>query len=178
MNELYLLGFLLTARRDDAEQCFVSALADCLGATSVVKECARSWSKREIIKNAIRIVTPAANHEDKTCEAETTAEGFVPKQLEVITQLKPFLRFAFVMSILEGYRDLECAALLACTPREVIEARCRATYQLGTLKASNPEIICEAVASQQKRPIMETVQIEEGRLAFGLGGTADETRCS
>jgi len=40
--------------------------------------------------------------------------------------LQPLDRFVFVMSVLEGYADRECSALLGCTPAEVVEARIRA----------------------------------------------------
>src|SRR3979411_1415809 len=58
MNGLYLLSFLLTANRVKAEQCFVSGLEDSVGANRVFKEWARSWTRRAIIQNAIRMMQP------------------------------------------------------------------------------------------------------------------------
>jgi hypothetical protein len=60
MNELYYLSFLLTADPHKAEQCFVAGLEDSLSSNRVFKEWARSWAKRTIIQNAIRVVVPRA----------------------------------------------------------------------------------------------------------------------
>ena len=46
--------------------------------------------------------------------------------LAAVSQLQPLDRFVFVMSVLEGYADRECSALLGCSPGEVAEARIRA----------------------------------------------------
>ena len=49
---------VLTADPEKAEQCFVAGLDDSIHGTPVFKEWARSWSKRMIIKNAIRLIAP------------------------------------------------------------------------------------------------------------------------
>src|SRR6266436_3362958 len=58
MNSLYLLAFLLTADREKAEQCFVSGLEDAVEGNPVFKEWARSWARRAIIQNAVRVIKP------------------------------------------------------------------------------------------------------------------------
>ena len=58
MNGLYLLAFLLTADREKAEQCFVSGLEDAVNGNRVFKEWARSWARRVIIQNAVRVMNP------------------------------------------------------------------------------------------------------------------------
>src|SRR6267154_1854379 len=58
MNELYLLSFLLTGDREKAEQCFVFGLEDAVEGSPVFKEWARSWARRAIIQNAVRLVNP------------------------------------------------------------------------------------------------------------------------
>src|SRR4029077_10222346 len=58
MNGLYLLSLLLTADREKAEQCFVSGLEDAVEGNPVFKEWARSWARRAIIQNAIRVINP------------------------------------------------------------------------------------------------------------------------
>src|SRR2546426_1271145 len=57
-NALYLLSLLLTADASKAEQCFVAGLEDSIQGNRVFKEWARAWSKRTIIKNAIRLISP------------------------------------------------------------------------------------------------------------------------
>jgi hypothetical protein len=55
---LYLLSLVLTADPEKAEECFVAGLEDSIQANPVFKEWARSWSKRMIIKSAIRLISP------------------------------------------------------------------------------------------------------------------------
>jgi hypothetical protein len=59
LTALYLLSLVLTADSEKAEQCFVAGLEDSIHGNLVFKEWARSWSKRTIIKNAIRLMSPA-----------------------------------------------------------------------------------------------------------------------
>src|SRR5262245_27275894 len=58
MNTLYWLALTLTDDASMAEQCFVAGLDECIEGNSVFKEWARSWSRRVVIKNAIRLVSP------------------------------------------------------------------------------------------------------------------------
>ena len=58
MEGLYLLSFLLTADHKNAEQCFVSGIEDSIKGNPVFKEWARSWARRVIIQNAIRVINP------------------------------------------------------------------------------------------------------------------------
>lgn len=127
MSALYWLSLLLTGDHEKAEQCFVAALEDCLTGKLVFKEWARSWSRRSIIENAIRVVAPAAS-EDAGAPASMTKAlaDHLDRLLRTLTHLSPFDRFVFVMSVLERYSDRECAALLKCAWREVPRARNRA----------------------------------------------------
>jgi len=56
---LYLLSLLLTADSEKAERCFVAGLESSIQGNAVFKEWARSWSKRTIITNAVRMILPA-----------------------------------------------------------------------------------------------------------------------
>jgi hypothetical protein len=58
MKSLYLLAFLLSADPGKAEQCFVSGLDDCTTGNQVFREWGRSWARRVVIKNAIRLIAP------------------------------------------------------------------------------------------------------------------------
>lgn len=130
MKRLYLLSLLLTADSDKAEQCFVSGLDDCITGNQVFKEWAQSWARRMIIKNAIRLIAPEPNGTAADGgRAETQTE--LRAELAAVLGLQPFERFAFVMSLLEGYSDRECTLLLGCTRESLIAARSRALQQIG-----------------------------------------------
>src|SRR5260370_20270317 len=106
MNELYLLWFLLTADRAKAEQCFVSGLEDSVQGNHVFKEWARSWARRTIIQNAVRVINPrpagesgysssaSVNGNDKTLLAGQQME------IAAVLRLEPFERFVYVMTVL------------------------------------------------------------------------------
>src|SRR5258707_11795314 len=79
---LYRLSFLLTADQEKAQQCFVSGLEDSVKGNPVFKEWARSWARRAIIQNAVRLINPRpseelappSSHEDKSTLAEQEPE--------------------------------------------------------------------------------------------------------
>jgi hypothetical protein len=126
MHSLYLLAFLLTADHDKAEQCLVSAMGECVEWIGVFTDWAHSWSRRAVIKRAIQLIMPVPEHAGQvsitTLKASATA-GEDNNPLIAILLLDPFERFVFVMSILEGQSDAECAVLLRCLRRDVIIAR-------------------------------------------------------
>ncbi len=139
MNGLYLLSFLLTADREKAEQCFVSGLEDSVDASPVFKEWARSWARRAIIQNAVRLIKPrpadgngrsssSAHHSEKTETAERP-------EIAAVLGLGAFERFVYVMSVLERYADQDCSVLLSCSRRDVVAARARAFRQIGATMA-------------------------------------------
>jgi hypothetical protein len=139
MSRLYLLSLLLTADREKAEQCFVSGLEDSVEASPVFKEWARSWARRTIIQNALRLVKPRPvgrnGHSISAAEDRekfTTAERI---EIAAVLELRPFERFVYVMSVLERYSDQDCAVLLACGRSDVKSARVRALQQIGTSMA-------------------------------------------
>ena len=139
MNSLYLLAFLLTADRKKAEQCFVSGLEDAVEGNPVFKEWARSWARRAIIQNAVRVINPrpaegsggsnsaSTDSDDKTLLAEEHEE------IATVLGLEPFERFAYVMTVLERYSDQDCSLLLGCARRDVLAARSRALHQIGSV---------------------------------------------
>jgi len=137
MNSLYLLAFLLTADHGKAEQCFVSGLEDAVGGNPVFKEWARSWARRVIIQNAVRLISPRPDNgsgrsrsasldsEYKTLPAERHVE------VSAVLGLEPFERIVYVMTVLEHYSDHECSLLLGCARRDVLPARTRALEEIG-----------------------------------------------
>lgn len=138
MKNLYWLSLVLTGDPGQAERCFVSGLDDCFAGNRVFKEWARSWARRTIIKNAIRLVSPmsaSATVNDTSLNWATHAAGdhmpVPPKEISAILELAPFDRFAFVMSVLEGLSDQDCALLLGCTVPALVAGRIRALQRLS-----------------------------------------------
>jgi DNA-directed RNA polymerase specialized sigma24 family protein len=156
---LHLLAFLLTAEAEKAEQCFVAGLDNSVRGNAVFREWARSWSKRAIIKNAIKAISPAPPRAGIALDADLAEAGpqqpgtQVTKQnagetgcgwngtpaekalIAAVTRLHSFDRFVLVMAVLEGYPVRECAALLGRTVPEVAAAKARALEQMGPAQA-------------------------------------------
>jgi DNA-directed RNA polymerase specialized sigma24 family protein len=51
--------------------------------------------------------------------------------IKCLLELAAFDRFAFVMSVLEGYSDRDCALLLDCSYADLAAARLRAFHQIS-----------------------------------------------
>jgi DNA-directed RNA polymerase specialized sigma24 family protein len=158
MNGLYLLSFLLTADHEKAEQCFVSGLEDAVNGNRVFKEWARSWARRVIIKNAVKVINPrpvegsahsspiSVNSNGKTLPAERQVE------IKAVLGLEPFERFVYVMTVLEGYSDQDCSLLLGCARRDVLAARSRALQQTGSVIESH---LLRPLAANQEKPVSD-----------------------
>jgi hypothetical protein len=139
MNGLYLLSYLLTADREMAEQCFVSGLDDAIEGNPVFKEWARSWARRAIIQNAVRVIIPHAAESNGSplysapVESDDKSQPNGPHvEIDAVLALESFERFVYVLTVLEHYSDHECSVLLSCARRDVIAARFRALQQLGS----------------------------------------------
>ena len=141
MSSLYRLSFLLTADREKAEQCFVTGLEDSTEGRPVFKEWARSWARRTIIQNAVRVVVPRPvggsdwSHAMARDNRRTMPVG--RSEVSAILRLRAFERFVFVISVLERYSDQDCSVLLGCTRRDVIAGRVRALEQIGSTASSS-----------------------------------------
>jgi DNA-directed RNA polymerase specialized sigma24 family protein len=139
MNSLYLLAFLLTADQKKVEQCFVSGLEDAVEGSPVFKEWAHSWARRAVILNAVRVLSPRpADGNDRGQSSSDAADSNgralsdgQRAEIAAILELKPFERFAYVITVLERYSDQECSVLLGCTRRDVLAARVRALKEVG-----------------------------------------------
>jgi hypothetical protein len=142
MNSLYLLSFLLTADHEKAEQCFVSGLEDAVEGNPVFKEWARSWARRVIIINAVRVINPWPMEErGRSRSASVSGNSKAPPvgqvELASVLALEPFERFVYVMTVLERYSDQDCSLLLGCARRDVVAARTRAFEQIGSAMTSH-----------------------------------------
>ena len=152
MNELYYLSFLLTADHHEAEQCFVAGLEDSVSSNHVFKEWVRSWAKRTIIQNAIRVVMPRRPVSSSHSSTVPHSISELPGQnrhfkLDWVLELGDFDRFVFVTSVLEHYSNHDCSILLDCSTRQIEEARIRAFAQLnGSLATtSSPQVDSETL---------------------------------
>lgn len=141
MNHLYLLAFLLTADRSTAELCFVQGLEDARDGSPVFKEWANSWARRLLVVNAIRMLRPRPESAPMTEASRHAVDAAnVPPAIAAVLALNPFERFAFAMSVLEGYSDRECSLLLECSVSDLVAARTRALQQIGNSSELQREV--------------------------------------
>jgi hypothetical protein len=130
---LYSLAVILTGDELRAEECLLAALDSCAEGSTVFKESAIAWSKRSVIKHAIRFMVPSpaspsrldlvANRCDSNSDGDASCKSF--------QKLSHFDRFVFVMSVLEGYSDRDCGLLLGCSRADVVTARIRSFQQIS-----------------------------------------------
>jgi hypothetical protein len=140
MHGLYQLSFLLMGDPEKGERCFVTGMEDCAKENRVFREWARIWAKRVIVQNAIRELQPRPSHSDSSVLAAT---AFSQKNgpighfgVDAVLGLADFERFVFVLCVLEGYREHECALLLGCSASEIREARTQAIQELAKFRAN------------------------------------------
>jgi DNA-directed RNA polymerase specialized sigma24 family protein len=165
-QDIRLLSILLTANHARAEQCYVEAIENAVKGNPVFKEWARSWSKRSVIQNAIRLVfSESVQSEVPDDWPEPLREPRVRSVIDVVTRLAPLERFVFVMSVLERYSDRECSVLLNCTVQDVIDARVQA---LRTLAGLDP-VFTDAVEQQSEaRPSWWRTRIARSTTEFSI----------
>jgi hypothetical protein len=168
MKDLYLLAFLLTADQTKAEECFVAGLDDCSETNQVFKEWARDWARRVVIKNAIRLIAPVDKapttvlHRGGQEQARRHDQADLRAEISTLLGMPAFDRFVLVMSVLEGYKDLECALLLGCAQATFRTARLDALLRFTrSVEAGNNERGNQGV--NEAAPIVELVA--PGRLA-------------
>ena len=128
MNTLFSLALLLTAEREAAGEIFLAAFEDCLQGAEVFRGWERSWSRRAIVKQAIRRVRPRPGDSDGAARLDAQD---IPARL---LQLPTFDRFVFAMTVLERFTVQECAVLLRCVPSDVEKARSRALQSAGSVE--------------------------------------------
>jgi DNA-directed RNA polymerase specialized sigma24 family protein len=129
MKALYLLALLLSANHKQAEACFTQSLENCFNGPPVFAEWAKTWARRMVIINAIRLCLRRQLDVQASVNA---ADGGSPTSPEIaaVLSLPAFERFIFVISVLERYSDQECSLLLDRGRREVHLARIRALEQI------------------------------------------------
>ena len=139
MTGLHLLALLLTADLDKAERCFVAGLESSIEGNPVFREWVRSWSKRAIIKNAVKMIAPTPGNPgpfpqvDGAWSRDPRAKALIT----AVTRLAAFERFVLVMTVLEDYSVQECADLLGRSIEEVTAAKSQALKSLGSGPAAS-----------------------------------------
>ena len=134
MSSLYLLSLLLAGDHERAEQCFVGGLESAVKRNTVFREWARSWARRMILQNALHLIHPRPNAGADGLQSGVSSNHKTPSEsveIAAVLALRPFDRFVFVMSVLEGYSDQDCAILLGCARADVLTARVRALREVG-----------------------------------------------
>ena len=140
MSSLYLLSLVLTADSDKAEKCLLQSLEDSAGSTSVFKEWARSWARRMIIHNAIRLIElRPADGISILNPAPRGSVASVQAEIAAVLDLPVFERFVFVLSVFERFSDQDCSLLLNCSRRDVAAGRNCALRRIANLGNFEPE---------------------------------------
>src|SRR5262249_49803514 len=132
----FLLALLLTGDEPGAEKCFLAAFDACVRGNPVFKESAVSWSRRSVIKAAIRLALSVPSDPSNPCCPGNDSNPNCGQQasLQVVQALPPFERLVFTTSVLERYSDHECALLLDCSRGDILAARIRAFQQISKLE--------------------------------------------
>jgi DNA-directed RNA polymerase specialized sigma24 family protein len=133
LRPLYLLAFLLTANHEKAEQCFAMTVEEAQKEQTVFKDWTRSWIKRSLVRNAVRLVSPMSGQSSERRDLWTLgqAEGNRGDEINTVTQFPALERFVFVLSMLERYSHWECSVLLACSTKKVAQCQTRALLRLS-----------------------------------------------
>jgi hypothetical protein len=154
-DSLYLLSFLLTADHSKAEQCFVAGLGDSFHSKQVFKDWAHSWAKLTVVRNAIAALQPRPGHISPSLHDMIPAESSRLSnvgdcELYSVLALPDFVRFVFVLSVLEQCTDLDCVLLLRCSPKQIQRARIRALELIA-----EPDV--QSSAATRSTTLSETV---------------------
>jgi hypothetical protein len=142
MAELYLLAFMLTADKQTAEECMLGAVDEYLNssATSLV-DWMKDKGRQAVIERAVQCVNPKvkASYSWTLPAGTRSLSAPVHQPFAVITALGTFERFVYVLTVLEGYEEEECAEVLECRPSEVVAARklSRQLVGLGEAEAAS-----------------------------------------
>jgi hypothetical protein len=153
-NSFYLLSFLLTARHEMAELCFVAACNECVEGNAVSRDWVRPWARRLIIQNAIRMMMPRPDisrpaPSTKNLKGKLTGMRLQDAPFASVLALEDFERLVYVLSVLEGYVDQNCAVLLGAPAREVRNARQRALKHIAEFEMGEAALVSELTSLGQ-----------------------------
>jgi len=131
LDRLYSLALILMGDERTAEECLLAALDFCEQRDLVFKELAFHWSRRAVIKTAIRSMPLVRGSTRNNLPDHHGALNLDQDPIKCLLELVAFDRFVFVMSVLEGYSDRDCALLLDCSYADLVAARLRAFHQIS-----------------------------------------------
>jgi DNA-directed RNA polymerase specialized sigma24 family protein len=137
LDRLYQLSFLLTGDRQNAENCLVAGIDACANQNRVLSEWVRAWTIRVVVENAIRELTPrptrsnSSSPPDLRTRESTSPTGYF--DADSLLGLADFDRFVFVLRVLEGYPENECALVLGSSRSQVREACTSAIKKLARI---------------------------------------------
>ena len=113
----------------------MAGLEACADENRVFCEWVRAWTVRVVVENAIRELMPRPTCSNlsplpplRTRES-TSPTGYF--DADTLLGLADFDRFVFVLRVLEGYPENECALLLGSSRSQVREACTRAIKKLA-----------------------------------------------
>lgn len=137
------LALLLTGNSEAAKRCLVRAFRDCTASSSVSNEWMLGWTRRMVIRSAIRLFMGSGNQSSVNAndDADDELVAFFPDDdwsrafagYGSIASLPDLDRFVFVICVIERYSMLDCALLLRRSPRDINEARQRVSKQVGKI---------------------------------------------
>jgi hypothetical protein len=141
-QSLYLLSFLLCANHEKAEKCLVEGLDDYVGRDCAFEQWAHSWSRCIIVRNALRIVAPKPGSRGPTPGTSRSLDDlsfqrpwFPGDPFAGVLALRDFDRFVYVLSVLEGCTDQNCAVLLGVSQRELRNTRACALQHVADFES-------------------------------------------
>lgn len=132
-GSLERLALMLTGNLEMAALCVVLALRECVASSSVSKGWTFTWTRRIVIRNAIRLVMGSETRTsratpcglDSSCSLCPAEDFMEPTVALSVLQLPTIDRLVFVICVREGYTLHDCALLMDRSPREVNEAYTR-----------------------------------------------------
>ena len=137
LDRLYQLSFLLTGDRQKAENCLVAGVEVCADENRVFSEWVRARTIRVVVENAIRELMPRPTRSNlSSLPTLRTRESTSPTgyfDADALLGLADFDRFVFVLRVLEGYPENECALLLGSSRSQVREACTSAIKKLARI---------------------------------------------
>ena len=150
----YLLSFLLTATHEMAELCFVASCNECVEGNAVSRDWVRPWARRLIIQNAVRMMMPRPDPARPAPSAMNLKGNLTGMRLQdvpfaSILTLEGFERFVYVLSVLEGYVDQNCALLLGASAQAVRNARQRALKHIAEFEMGEAALVSELTSLGQ-----------------------------
>ncbi|HWY57108.1 MAG TPA: hypothetical protein VNZ03_21760 [Terriglobales bacterium] len=137
LNRLYQLSFLLSGDRQKAENCFVAGIEACADENRVFSEWVHASTIRVVVENAIRELMPRPTRSNLSSllplrsRESTSPTGYF--DADTLLGLADFDRFVFVLRVLEGYPENECALLLGSSRSQVREACTNAIKKLARI---------------------------------------------